>query len=248
MKIINAIWDEKIIGGRVGEIIFTKGEDYNNYIQSGIEKGGYAYLVARVPSESISLIHDLENNGFRFLENQFVIRVKTEELVSLEEKISKKVLNLTTRQIIEKPQLSHVLSKIEEGLFENDRISLDPYLGMEFSARRYRRWIEEIYNNKQYRILYIFSGNETIGFMCLDCSSQGSFKALIAGVFKKYQNLGYSSGLLYLHLKYASDNGVGSVETSISGNNIKMVNLFSRTINYKVIRNYVVLRKLQAKE
>ena len=69
MHLINAHWEKRNLGLSVAEVSFEKGETIRQ-IDSSLFKE-YDYIVAKVPSGEISLLHDLEKIGFRFLESQF---------------------------------------------------------------------------------------------------------------------------------------------------------------------------------
>jgi len=140
-------------------------------------------------------------------------------------------------------QLKIILEEVNKGLFLNDRFSIDPEFGIEYSSKRYINWLKNIYNNDDQNVFYIKSDSTIIGFLSIDCTRHHTHRALIAGLFEKYHNLGYSPGLIYLHLKHALQNGAKVIETSLSGNNLKMLNLFSRIIEYKIVMNYSVFRK-----
>lgn len=243
MKIINANWDEAVIGEKVYEIIFSPNDDYNSYINSGIEDKDYTYLVAKVPSYLTGLIHKLEGSGYRYLENQFNIRVETNQIHNLKRTLGKKALNLELQKLESQDQLNIIFEEINNGLFLNDRFSVDPEFGTDFSSKRYTNWLKNIFSTDHQNVFYIKSDSSIIGFLSIDCTRNHTYKALIAGLFEKYRNLGYSTGLIYLYLKHALQNRAKGIETSFSGNNTRMINLFSRVIEYKIVNNYSVFRK-----
>jgi len=185
----------------------------------------------------------LEENGYRYLENQFNIRVETKQIYNIEKTLEKKTLNLVLQKLELQDQLNIILEEVNKGLFLNDRFSIDPEFGIEYSSKRYKNWLKNIYNTDDQNVFYIKSNSTIIGFLSIDCTRRHTYKALIAGIFEKYQNIGYSTGLIYLYLKHALQNGAKGIETSLSGNNLKMLNLFSRIIEYKIVKNYSVFRK-----
>ena len=78
MKIINAHWEERNTGMKVLEIVFNRKDKLKVFIDLIIEEK-FDYIVAKVPGGKTELIHELENSGYRLLENQIQISVKVEE-------------------------------------------------------------------------------------------------------------------------------------------------------------------------
>jgi len=243
MKVINATWDQVNTGLKTCELIFDENDTIYDYLKSKIEDN-YEYSVVKVSSESIRLVHDLEDLGYRFMETQFSIMVNTEEFDKFDKRWMRVIARTSYTKIEEKDEFNILLQNIGEDMFRTDRISLDENLGKKISKRRYVNWLTDLFEKKEAEIFFLNRNNERTGFFVLKRINQNVFQSVIAGLFTKYQGQGLSVVLIYYYLKYARDYGAKSIITSFSSNNLLMMNTFTKTIAFKTNKIYYVLRKM----
>ncbi len=79
MKIVNAYWDEKISGYKTCEILFEKHDTYQDYLNAEIERN-FKFSVVKIPIGNLKLVHQLEDFGYRYLENQLFLSFNVEQL------------------------------------------------------------------------------------------------------------------------------------------------------------------------
>jgi hypothetical protein len=243
MKLINASWEERNSGLKTCEIVFEKGDSIDDYLSAKVEES-YRYSVVKVPSDNINLVHNLEEVGYKYIESQFNISVATSELGKMDEKWMKVIKNTNYKKVENRNDLEIILLNIAAGLFEKDRISLDENLGKEISSLRYTNWIKDLYKNKNAEIFYLLENNRKAGFFVIQKDSVNTNYSVIAGIFEPYQGRGLSVALIYYYLKLASVIGAKQTITSFSSNNLSMLNTFTRTVSFKVLNVFYVLKKI----
>ena len=243
MEVINAEWEIRNTGLKTCELEFGLEDTIDDYLEKNIEKN-YEYIVAKVSADNIILIHKLEDIGFRFIETQFVILVETHELEKIDHKWDRVLERTNCKKIRNRTDLKFIQNNIEEGMFKNDRISMDERLSKKISSMRYANWINDLYENDNTEIFLLEKNNSKAGFFVLKKDCKNAHHSVIAGIFKKHQGRGLSFALIYYYLKIAADKHVRCVYTSFSSNNIKMLNTFTKTVSFKTIKIHYVLRKI----
>lgn len=243
MKIIDAYWEKRNIGLKTCEIIFEEKDSIDDYMAANIEKN-FRYSVAKIPSANLNILHKLEDIGYKFIETQFNICVATTELDKLYKKWIRIIDGTHYQRLQNSKDLEIILSNVSAGMFNTDRISLDEKLGKETSAERYNNWIKDLYKDRDTEIFYLTKQGNRAGFFVLRKDSKNCFTSVIAGVFNEYQGHGLSVAIIYYYLKLALERDAKYVFTSFSSNNMGMLNSFTKTVSFKTIRVFYVLRKL----
>lgn len=242
MKILDAYWELRNSGLTTCEILFEKGDSFDDYPGAEIEKR-FRYSVAKIPSENLTLLHKLEAIGYNYIETQFNICVAASEIGRIDKKWNKIIDETDYRKVTNADQLEIILSNINTGLFHYDRISLDEKLGREKSAVRYCNWIQDLYSDSATEIFCLLKHGNTAGFFIIRDGLNNSIHSIIAGVFNKYQGQGLSVAVIYFYLKLAKERNAKNVFTSFSSNNIAMLNSFTKTVSFKTLKIYYVLRR-----
>ena len=85
MKILNAYWDERITGLKTCEIIFEKGDTYQMYLDSAVEET-FHFSVIKIPVSDLKLVHQMEEIGYRYLENQITISLEVDQTEKIDQK------------------------------------------------------------------------------------------------------------------------------------------------------------------
>lgn len=243
MKLINAFWELRNSGLTTCEIVFEEGDSFEDYLKSNIEKD-FKYCVVKIPSDNLNLLHNLEENGYRFIETQFNIRVAPSELAKIDLKWARVIEGTGYQKLTNIDELDIILTNIGDGMFNSDRIYLDEKLGRETSIKRYTNWIKDLYKETDTEIFFLTKNDNKVGFFTIHNNSKNSIQSVIAGIFNQYQGHGLSIALVYYYLKIASEREVKYVFTSFSSNNIGMLNTFTKTVSFKTVCVQYVLRKL----
>jgi hypothetical protein len=243
MIITNAIWEKHNIGLKTCEITFSATDNIDDYIQSKVEKD-FEYIVAKAPAGRLSLIHDLENRGFRYLENQLQIAVNPQEINRIDKKWNRVLNGMNCKKITSEDDFKLLFDNINKGMFDSDRVTLDPLLGRKASASRYSNWLNDLRTEKETEIYFLMKNKKKIGFFIFKNNPKKSIHCVLAGLFDNYKGRGNALAIIYLYLKLASEKGVKTLISAISTNNKGIMNLLTNLISFKVQGIYIVLRKM----
>jgi len=243
VKKSDAFWEKRNTGFKTCELVFNIADSIDEYRKSSVEEE-YEYILAKVPTGNIILVQQLEEIGFRFLETQFTISVSSLELGKFDKKWNRVLDGTSSEKIDNRNDLDFLLTNISDGMFTEDRISIDDKLGPKISSRRYTNWIEDIYKENTAEIFILKRNSQKVGFFIMKSISTNAFQSVIAGIFKPFQGYGLSISLIYHYLKIATERNGKKVFTSFSSNNQKMLNTFTRSVFFKAVEIHYVLRKI----
>lgn len=247
MKIIDAFWEKRNLGVDVTEVELDKRDplDLHSTISEIDELRSPGRLIyAKIPVGNLSLLHALEDMGFRFLECQIKV---SRSLNDYEPPVElKPLLENTSVQIIKKDkgELSFLVEKISPGMFNTDRIYLDPLWGEayeEISATRYKNWISDIFKDNTTICYYFLRFSRIIGFGVAKQDPCGdTVHGLLGGVLKSEEDP--VASVSFLHAPLVLFKGVGAkFITSISSNNFAVCRLYI-FFGYKIEKMQYVLR------
>lgn len=242
MKKVNATWEIRNLGLKVCELTFGAGEGIRevNDLLAGDE---FDYYVARVPSENIKLVHDLESSGFRYLENQVSIGFTTDELPKINQRWIERFGAYTCSRVNSDREFDEILKRTREGLFEKDRFSVDPLISRDLPDRRIEYWISDMRNDPGNSVYLIRNGEITAGFFIIKKRSPAVSYVEMAALFREYRGKGLAFLLIYNILAMASREGSKGLKASLSVNNINTLNTFTRFINFRIEGVHIILRK-----
>ncbi len=242
MKIIHAHWEYRNLGVKTAELVFEKGERWADLQNEKLRD--FEYLVAKVPVEEIKLLHELENDGFRYLETLFSLKKRINVLPLLPSSLEKTLHSLDYHEVTDEKEFQSILTPVEEGLFETDRYALDPLWGSAVSSKRYANWLRDLFLSDEDSIFLLEEKGVNIGFFTLKERETNAFQCLLHAIFKSHQGLGLSHSIILFPLLEAKKREGTSYSTTISGNNIAVQNLYSAAFSFKITQGYAVLRKM----
>ena len=242
MQIINAFWEKRNLGLNVAEITIEGFDENISEIISTIDKNDY--IVVKVPNSKISLIHELENYGFRFLETQFEVCHPIPKRLSIDPYIRRIIDRVKYQQIRDKEGLEKVLNKIDDIMFDTDRFYLDPAFDNSVSSLRYKNWIRyEFYNKSVFLASLIVEGDE-IGFFLMTKIDDNKYSSTLAGIFSQFKNSGLGIAAIGKPIFWAYDNKIDKILSRISSNNILSLKVHLE-LGYKINNVLYVFRKLK---
>jgi len=242
MKKVNASWEMRNLGLRVCELTF--GADDNICEVNELIKGDeFDYYVARVPSGNISLVHDLESSGFRYLENQVSIWFTTDELPKINLEWRARFASYSCSRVESDHEFDEIVRRTREGLFEKDRFSVDPLISRDLPDRRIAYWIGDMRKDLRYSIYLIRNGDDIRGFFILKKRGPALSYVEMAAIFREYRGKGLPFMLIYNILAMASREGSKGITASLSVNNTDTLNTFTRFINFRIQGVNIILRK-----
>ncbi|MCJ7448908.1 MAG: hypothetical protein MUO72_14575 [Bacteroidales bacterium] len=243
MKLVNTDWEEKNTGLKTCEIIFEKEDKYQLYLDANIEER-YDFSVIKIPVGNLGLVHQMEDAGYRYLENQMIISFEVDQLGKVDLKWQRFLSGFSYFLITEGDQINSILKEVSNEMFENDRFSLDPFWAGRISSLRYVNWIKEMYD-KRCTQFYIMKKNECdVGFFSLKTVTKQISSCPIAGIYKKYKSHGYFFPLAWFWLKESNRRGDKKLIATISANNKPIHSFLSKVFSFRVDETLIVMRKV----
>lgn len=242
MKIIEATWEKRNFGMDTYEISLNK-KDLRNFddayqkIKSQNFKN--SYVVIKMPVGNLEALHKLEDDGYRFLETQLSLVDHFEPLDSEASILSNQEDVKTEILPKEKSEWEQIINKITPGMFDTDRVSLDPKLGKEIACKRYKNWCLDLFE-KPNTNLYIKKINDVVFGFSIDVVDEktGVVDALIGGNFEEFKNLGLGSVMLT-----EAKNLKANRKTAVSTNNLPILKLHQHC-GRVIYKERYVLRKI----
>jgi RimJ/RimL family protein N-acetyltransferase len=120
------------------------------------------------------------------------------------------------------------LRVIAETAFGHERYHVDPRLDPALGDERYGRWVRNSLNHTTQRLLKILDGERLIGFFVVEPKSQQSMYWHLTAISPQWQGCGYGRRAWSAMLHYHQSEGYDTVSTTISAQNIRVLNLYSQ--------------------
>lgn len=225
MKIVEAWWEIPSLGLRTIEITLAKGDPP----PPASSTAGFQHLIVKVPTTELATIHALEAEGFRLVECQFTVSRSTKGRLcdDVTERFAKQIApSSSDTQEAEKV----IFPAIRAGLFDSDRIYLDPNWGPRFSSKRYENWVTQMLaepDRARIHLLRLARSGTPVGFTSIRIESEHEAQFVLAGIFGEYQNRGFGAAMVYWSLELAKGYGKSIARTSISASNLRIFGLYS---------------------
>jgi len=224
MKVIDAFWEKRNLGVTAVEFKIDASDNVNE-IKSVIADANAQYQVVRAPVSRFDIYTMLQQLGFTFIETmyQMVFDFTLYEIIwgKYDEHVSYK-------EICNEEDLETVYSNIRNGLFKNNRISLDSRFGKEQADKRYIGMINDKLAQGG-KVCSIIHRNEDIGFFATREMEDKHYEYFLAGIYSKYQKQGLGSNAYTQMLAYVKNNGARTVTGDVSMNNIGSYKMFNQS-------------------
>jgi hypothetical protein len=242
MKIIDAFWDRKNTGLNTCEILFGERDIFQMYLDANVESK-YDFSVVKIPVGNLRLVHQMEDNGYRYLENQMLISFEVDQLEEINQKWQRLLPGFTYNLLKELEGINSIIGEVNNKMFENDRFSLDPYWRTNVSSLRYTNWIRDMFEKKGTNFYLMKKNNEPVGFFTIKHISEHICNCPIAGIYSKFKSHGYFFALAWFWLEESKKLGYKKLLTSISTNNKAIHSFLSKVFFFRVNEILIVLRK-----
>ena len=162
----------------------------------------------------------LEDHGFRFVEMVYRPRLaRLDQLAEPEHPIS--ILDARRTDL-------PVLQRIAATAFTTGRLALDPRIGPELSGRRYANWIASSMDSAAQQVLTAQLEGKLVGFFILEHRPGELVYWHLTAVAPETQGRGIGMSLWRTMLLRHRAEGATSVETTVSGHNPPVLNLYAR--------------------
>jgi ribosomal protein S18 acetylase RimI-like enzyme len=219
-------WDSEIFGFQVAQI--THVELAGDAQPEGVLDAFRDWCVARdVRLVSCRLDHRqlresmaLEDLGFRFVE--MVYRPRLDRLEEIAP--PKHALEVTEAT----PADGAAIQAVAATVFTTGRFLLDRRLPSELSDRRYASWVRTSLDSTDQTVLKAEVDGDLVGFFIVEHRPDGRVYWHLTAVAPAWQGKGIGMSLWRTMLLRHRAEGASSVETTVSGHNLAVINLYAR--------------------
>lgn len=254
MNIVHAVWEHRNLGCDAWEIGLSL-SDFSNWkaVTAELQKDVYrdAYVVVKMPSGNLAVLHELEDLLFRFVETQLEIicdLARCHVCASLFKRMEDYLV--CERSEVGAAAWDDVITKMSGDMFVSDRIYLDKAFLPGTSAKRYRNWMQDMRNDctKELILRRPAVGGDPVSFDVI-CARGSDAVGVLGGVYPTKAMLGIPHILSLF--KYLRARGFKRFVTHISSNNLPMMRVYANVGGTVCDAQYVLRRlpfALQRKE
>ena len=162
----------------------------------------------------------LEDRGFRFVEMVYGPRFDAFEAIAAPQYVL---------QVAEATQADMaVIEEVAHASFTTGRFLLDWRLPPELSKRRYSTWVRTSFESPRQTVLKAEADGELVGFFVVERRPDQSVYWHLTAIAPKWQGKGMGMSLWRTMLLRHRAEGSSFVETTISGHNLPIINLYAR--------------------
>lgn len=218
MFVRDAFWQQKNLGVTSTEFEFNKDDSLED-VQEIIHNATTEYDVAFVGDSRVDIVNLLEDNGFKYIETIVSFKRGLKQVIP-----SKVIARLKSKvELHECEDMSSIYNEINKGMFDTDRITVDPYFKDVNTSHRYINRMEE--EKANLRTFTLNKGNEEVGFISIkDCGNNKWF-SFLGGAYKSFDGQGLGYLAIYYGLELAQSFGGKKIVTGTSSNNLASVKI-----------------------
>ena len=221
MIIINASWERRNLDVACIEVTL-EASDTAADVQDALARVEADYLVVKVPAGRSDLMFRLSEMGCNFVEAAIHVTRKVDDLELFG--IQKRLADSVSYAPMRETDLRVLWDEIREGMYDTDRVSLDPHFTREQASNRYIFWIQDemARGADVYRLIY---KAESIGYFTMKDLGDGVYYPFLAGMYRNHRTSGLGFNIAYKPLCEIAARGGTLDSTFISTNNDSAVRL-----------------------
>lgn len=212
MKIIDATWEKRNLGVTCYEIEFSNDDtisDIERHCDKFFER---QYVVLKVPNSRADISAYVQCLGAKYIESliTFQCDLRTWKLPDS----LKDLCALSSYAPMNDDDIEVMFDEIRKGIFQTDRVYLDPYFTKEQAVQRYINWSKDMLNKGHIPCKVVYLG-ETVGF----------FNDALSGVYSKFTGTGMGLFVQYACIDVVRYLGQTKSYAVVSSNNPSVINL-----------------------
>lgn len=220
-------FDTNLFGFKTAKIDEIKTGSVPNLV-SDLKKNGIRYATYRVHSNEISLIHELENNGFVTVDGYVALKGDMSRASDITDS------SIRIAQANDVPFLKEIASTI----FTSSRFYNDPLIPDEKGGEMFSKWIENsIVGTAADEVLVITDHGDAIGFITIQYSGH----IPLVGVHKHHQGKGHAKKLIQAAKKKLKDKEIQNIQIETQLQNIPAMRSYLSS-GFKVVEAFFTLR------
>ena len=162
MELIEQPWEKKNLGVNSVEFRFDGKENSNEITDDILSNSKYDYQICRVPVGRMDIMYLLQAHGFSFAETSIELSadLKKLELPS----VYARYIEAMDYHPASETELQLIQDSILSGVFDTDKISLDPYFGKKQAGIRFANWNMQEVEAGRASAYVVTMHDEPIGF------------------------------------------------------------------------------------
>ena len=226
MLTTHATWERENLGTEAYELFLNADdsiEEFENEEKRLIELGA-KYIVVKTPVNVQHLIFGLANLGYVFVEMVFHVMIKRNEY-SMPNLIARFDRGFTVHEINSVEDNARVESKIRNGIFVNDRISIDPEFTLELSSNRYVNWLRSMRENGA-TLYEVRLKEKEIGFFVIMRKDDKTVDPVLMGLYDEGNDRGMGAILHKKTLDTCFEHECAQLTSTIVSNNAKVLRVY----------------------
>lgn len=197
MEIIDAYWDDEILGLKCWEIVLNTNDDVKEFAEAErklISEKSAQYIVVKAPVNAPEFLYELPRLDYTFLETAFKLTLKKQRYVC-PSFVARFDRNSEVKTILSNEDLERVYSEISRGIFDTGRVALDKNFSKEQASRRYINWIQALIKQDQ-PVHEVYLDGNAVGFFVLKPVDRTTVQGILTGLYEKYEKSGFGVVLM----------------------------------------------------
>ena len=217
MNVVNAVWERRNMGVDCVEITVERGDSPQSCLET-VQSSDAEYLVVKIPAGQAETALLLQENGMQYIETMLSFRRGTQ--LPVLNVSQENLLKHVDYEKIPQDGFQQLFHEIQAGMFQTDRIALDPHFTEEQAHNRYIGWIRDEIERETDFFQLKYKDRE-VGFFGFKQLREGVYFPFLAGIYPSSRavfGLGYA--LCYMEIKEANRRGARTITGSVSTNNV----------------------------
>ena len=224
MKIVDAHWELRNLGVTSQDVEIDVNDSIDE-VSASLDTLDSQYQVVKVPTMRLDIYKLLTDKGFSLAEASIRVSHDLKEFSC--SRLIRRLSDTLTFSEMDENELSIMREQIRGGMFQTDRVILDPYFTPEQAANRYVMWMNDELERGSKLLSYKYK-DQPVGFSCMKEVSEGTFYPVLGGVYTTGKALPLGSAIVFKQLEIAKSLGGKVLYTVISSNNPAVVKAYSQ--------------------
>lgn len=241
MRILETPWEKRNLNVNGVEYYFEHEDNASDIPDYVLNDTTHDYQVAHLPVNEMEIHNTLNKHGFVFSETKFelIADLKRLELPII---FSRYEQQLDYHKVDSEDELEQIYTSMKNGVFDTDKIALDPKLGIKKSGNRYATWSKQIIEDGIGFPYIVTLNGENMGFFILKKASEKLGDSFLAALFDNEKYGGFGFSVLYYPMLVAKKMGLKKMVTGVSSNNPSSVKMHL-ALGYQIKNLYYVMTK-----
>lgn len=226
MKITHAVWERKNLGVDAYEIALDANDTPQMLKQADQEvvSQGAQYLVVKTPVACPQLLFHMTELGYSFVETVFHVMVKRSEY-QMPASIARFDRGMSVRLLKNEAEQERVYAAIRAGVFETDRVSIDPAFTKAESGNRYANWTKQMADNGCF-LYETLQGDRPFGFFIIKRVDEQTVDPVLMGMYQSRDDRGLGTLLHKKTLDTCFTHECARLTSTIVSNNFKVLRVY----------------------